>query len=244
MSEIQLSGEQRDFLGFCEREKVLKFDEKSGFKLKSGRMSPWFFNAGNLMQTGEWLTRLARVYVDTLLNNFCVDDKVDTDIFYWPAYKGLPLASLVTAELYRQTQQSVGFASHRKEGKDHGADKGRGFGMNVSWKNNILIDDVITAWTAARSSIEDIHHDGGTVNGMIVLLDRQEMTGGIAIPTPEIPRVSAVMDLEKNEWVRVVSVLTFAHIRQAISDEIIGSEEIAVAMDAYNELYGVNLRVI
>jgi len=194
------------------------------------------------MQSGEGLTRLARIYVDTLLREFSSDGKVDTDIAYGPAYKWLPLATLVSAELYRKTGQSIGFASHRKEVKDHGADIGRAFGMNVAWKRNILIDDVITAWTAARDSIEDIHHDGGTVNGMIVLLDRQEMTGDATIPDSAIARVSAVMDLEKNEWIKVVSALTFAHIRRAIDEKIIGNKDIALVMDTYNQQYGVNFQ--
>lgn len=246
MSEIILSDEQREFMTFCANQEVLKFDEWNGFTLKSKRQSPWFFNAGNLMQTGEWLTRLARIYVDTLLREFSTEGKVNTDIAYGPAYKWLPLATLVAAELYRQTGQNIGFASHRKEGKDHGADKGRGFGMNVSWKGNILIDDVITAGTAARGSVDDIHADWGNVNWMIVLLDRQEVKtpeGGDATipPAPGEPRVSAVMDLEQAEWIRVVSALTFAHIRRAIQEGVIGNEAVGAAMDVYNQKYGVNI---
>lgn len=246
MSEIPLSDEQRDFLGFCEQQEVLKFDKWNGFILKSKRKSPWFFNAGNLMQSGQGLTRLARIYVDTLLQEFSTEGKVDTDIAYGPAYKWLPLATLVAAELYRQTRQNIGFASHRKEEKDHWADKGRGFGMNVSWKGSTIIDDVITAWTAAWDAVRDIHADWGTVNWMIVLLDRQEVKtpeGGDATipPAPGEPRVSAIMDLEQAEWIRVVSALTFAHIRQAIQEGIIGNKEVGIAMDLYNQKYGVNI---
>lgn len=198
------------------------------------------------MQSGKWLTRLARIYVNTLLREFSTNGIVDTDIAYGPAYKWLPLATLVAAELYRQTRQNIWLASHRKEEKGHWADKGRGFGMNVSWKWNILVDDVITAWTAAWDSIRDIHADWGTVDWMIVLLDRQEVRtpeGGDARipPAPGEPRVSAIMDLEQTEWIRVVSALTFAHIRQAIREGIIGNEEVGAAMDVYNQQYGVNI---
>ena len=130
---VQLSNEQAEFMTFCRDQKVLIFDPASTFRLKSGRMSPWFFNAGNLMQTGQGLQRLGSIFVDTLLRGFSSNGKiVDTDVVYGPAYKGLPLATLVAAELYRQTGQNLGFASHRKEGKDHGADTGRGFGMKVT----------------------------------------------------------------------------------------------------------------
>lgn len=246
MPEAFLSDEQREFMTFCDEQKVLKFDPNNGFKLKSQRMSPWFFNAGNLMQTGEGLQRLARIYVDTLLRDFATDGQVKTDVLYGPAYKWLPLASVVAAELYRQTGQNLGFASHRKEGKDHGADTGRGFGMNVEWRENILLDDVITAGTAASNSIEDIHTDKGTVNGMVVLLDRQEVAppdgwDATIPPAPGEPRVSAIMQLEKAEWIKVVSALTFAHIRQAIREGLIGNKQIGEAMDTYNQRYWVNV---
>lgn len=248
MLETILSDEQKEFMTFCRDQEVLKFDPKSEFKLKSGRMSPWFFNAGNLMQTGEGLQKLAKIYVDTLLRTFENDGKVGTDILYGPAYKGIPLASIVTAELFRQTGQNLWFASHRKEEKDHGADKGSGFGMNVAWKTSIILDDVITAGTAARSSIEDIHADNGTVNGMVVLLDRQEVTPpdtGDKTRPPELgePRVSAIMQLESAEWIKVVSALTFAHIRRAIEEWIIGDADIGEAMDAYNQMYWVTIPV-
>lgn len=245
-NEVQLSDEQREFMTYCADQKVLKFDIVDGFTMKSGRVWPWFFNAGNLMQTGEWLQRLAKIYVDTLLRNFSNQEwGVDTDILYGPAYKGLPIAVVTSAELYRQTGQNLGFASHRKEGKLHGADKGRGFGMDVWNKRNILLDDVITAGTAARSSIEDIKGNGGTVNGMGVLLDRQEVAtpdgwNATIPPADGEPRISAIMQLEKTEWIRVVASLTFAHIRRAIDEWIFGNEDIAAAMDAYNQKYGVN----
>jgi orotate phosphoribosyltransferase len=197
------------------------------------------------MQTGAGLQKLAKIYVDTLLRGFAPEWQVDTDILYGPAYKGLPLASVVVAELYRQTGQDLGFASHRKEAKGHGADKGRDFGMKVTWKRSILVDDVITAGTAARNSVEDIHADNGTVNGMVVLLDRQEVAppeswDATIPPAPGEPRVSAIMQLETAEWIRVVSALTFAHIRQAIEEGLIGNGDIGAAMDKYNRRYGVN----
>lgn len=127
-ADIVLTDAQRDFMTFCAEKEVLKFDPNSGFQLKSKRMSPWFFNAGDFMNSGEGLSRLAKIYVDTLLRGFSPDGKnIDTDILYGPAYKGIPLASVVAQRIYDTTGQSLGFASHRKEGKDHGADKGRKF---------------------------------------------------------------------------------------------------------------------
>lgn len=244
-NDVELTPEQREFMKFCEDKKVLKFDAEFGFTLKSKRKSPWFFNAGDFMNDGEWLQRLAKIYVDTLLRGFAPDGEVDTDILYGPAYKGLPIAAVVAAELYRQTGQSLGYASHRKEEKDHGGDKGRKFGMSVEWKRSVILDDVITAGTAARSSVEDIHGDKGSVNGMIVLLDRQEVKppdGGDATipPASGEPRISAIMDLEQTEKIKVVSSITFAHIRKAIREWIIGNADIGAAMDVYNRQYWVH----
>lgn len=243
-NDVELTDGQREFMEFCRDQNVLRFDTDRGFTLKSGRISPWFFNAGNLMQTAEGLQCLTQIYVKTLLGNFWSDGKVDADILYGVPHKGLPLVSTVAVELHRQAGQNLGIASHRKEAKDHGADIGRRFGKSVAWQRSILLDDVITAGTAARQAITDIINDGGTVNGMVVLIDRQEVAtpdgwDATVPPSPGEERVSAIMQL-KAEGIRVVPTFTFAHVRQAVREGIFGNDEVGSALDAHNRKYWVN----
>ena len=207
-----LSSIKSEFITYCVQNNVLKFATETPFVLKSGRESPWFFNAGNLMQHGEWLARLATIYTDALLTHFRdADGNIDADILYGPAYKGIPLAAVVAQEYYRRTGKSIGFSSHRKEIKDHG-EWGNGFGMSVSGKSCILLDDVITAGTAFRKSVEDIEKDGGTVWWLLVLLDN---------------------------GIKIVSTLTYTDIRSGIECWLIGDREIAISMDSYHEKYWI-----
>ena len=191
------------------------------------------------MQHGEWLARLATIYTDALIANFSDSEwHIEADILYGPAYKGIPLAAVVAQEYYRRTWVSIGFSSHRKEVKDHG-EGGNGFGMNVSGKRCILLDDVITAGTAFRKSVEDIEKDGGKIVGLVVLLDREEVTGDATIPPAWAERISAIMQAERDNWVKIVSSLSRTDVRAGIDEGIIGSSEIGIAMDRYHEKYGI-----
>ncbi len=234
-----LSSIKSEFITYCVQNNVLKFATETPFVLKSGRESPWFFNAGNLMQHGEWLARLAMIYTDALLTHFRdADGNIDADILYGPAYKGIPLAAVVAQEYYRRTGKSIGFSSHRKEIKDHG-EWGNGFGMSVSGKSCILLDDVITAGTAFRKSVEDIEKDGGTVWWLLVLLDREEVTGDAHIPPLGTERISAIMQAERDNGIKIVSTLTYTDIRSGIECWLIGDREIAISMDSYHEKYWI-----
>ncbi|MDD2693857.1 MAG: orotate phosphoribosyltransferase [Candidatus Gracilibacteria bacterium] len=234
-----LTPTKREFIAYCANNGVLQFNTETPFILKSGRKSPWFFNAGNLMQHGEGLARIARIYTDSLIANFSDSDgNIDADILYGPAYKGIPLAAVVAQEYYNRTGKSIGFSSHRKEIKDHG-EGGNGFGMNVRGKSCILLDDVITAGTAFRKSVEDIEKDGGTVRGLVVLLDREEITGDASIPNPESERISAIMQAEKENNVTIVSSLSRTDVRSAIEENLVGDVSIGKAMDTYHETYGI-----
>lgn len=235
-----LSSTKREFMSYCAENNVLKFNAEVPFVLKSGRASPWFFNAGNLMQHGEWLARLATIYTDALIANFSGSEwHIDADVLYGPAYKGIPLAAVVSQEYYKRTWVSIGFSSHRKEVKDHG-EGGNGFGMNVSGKRCILLDDVITAGTAFRKSVEDIEKDGGKIVGLVVLLDRQEITGDATIPPVWTERISAIMQAERDNGVKIISSLSRTDIRAGITEGIIWTSEIGTAMDSYHEKYGIH----
>jgi orotate phosphoribosyltransferase len=174
-----------------------------------------------------------------LLNFPDGDGGIAADILYGPAYKGIPLAAVVAAEYYTRTGKNIGFSSHRKEVKDHG-EGGNGFGMKVIGKTCILLDDVITAGTAFRKSVDDIEKDGGAVAGLVVLLDRQEVTGDATPPAPGTVRISAIMQAEHDNGVKIVSSLSRTTVREAIDAGIIGDSSIATAMDTYHTLYGIN----
>jgi orotate phosphoribosyltransferase len=152
----------QEFVQFCIESGVLRFGE---FKTKAGRLSPYFFNAG-LFDDGAKLGRLAGFYADAL-----IDSGIGFDMIFGPAYKGIPLAAAVAIELARRGR-SVPFAYNRKEVKDHGEG---GSLVGAPLKGRVLIiDDVMSAGTAARESIALIQAAGATPHAMAIALDRQE----------------------------------------------------------------------
>ena len=158
---------QQDFIRYAIECDVLRFGD---FTLKSGRRSPYFFNTG-LFNTGARLDRLGQFYADAML-----DKKIQADVLYGPAYKGIPLACTTAIALSRKTGQEIPFAFNRKEAKDHGEG---GNLVGSSLKGNVLIlDDVITAGTSVRESVEIIRAAGASPCGVLIALDRQERGQG------------------------------------------------------------------
>ena len=158
---------QQDFIRYAIECDVLRFGD---FTLKSGRRSPYFFNTG-LFNTGARLDRLGQFYADAML-----DKKIQADVLYGPAYKGIPLACTTSIALSRKTGQEIPFAFNRKEAKDHGEG---GNLVGSSLKGNVLIlDDVITAGTSVRESVEIIRAAGAYPCGILIALDRQEKGQG------------------------------------------------------------------
>jgi orotate phosphoribosyltransferase len=152
----------QDFVAFAVESGVLRFGE---FKTKAGRMSPYFFNAG-LFDDGAKLGRLAQFYARALLHS-----GVEFDMIFGPAYKGIPLGAAVAVELAR-LGRNVPFAYNRKEAKDHGEG---GTLVGAPLKGRVLIvDDVMSAGTAARESIALIRSAGATPHAVVIALDRQE----------------------------------------------------------------------
>jgi len=154
---------QQDFLTFCTESGVLRFGD---FTLKSGRQSPYFFNSG-LFDTGAKLTRLASAYARRI-----VDSGLQFDILYGPAYKGIPLAAAASIALAVEHGRDLPFAFNRKEAKDHG-EGGVIVGRPLSGRV-LIIDDVITAGTSVRESVEIIRAAGAEPAGVVIALDRQE----------------------------------------------------------------------
>jgi len=158
---------QRGFLRFALDTGVLRFGE---FKLKSGRMSPYFFNAG-LFNTGASLGRLGRYYAEAI-----VAHKIGFDMLYGPAYKGIPLAAAVGISLAEQHQLDLPYAFNRKEAKDHG-EGGQTVGSPLAGRV-LILDDVITAGTSVRESVEIIEAHGAKAAGVVIALDRRERGNG------------------------------------------------------------------
>lgn len=209
---------QRDFIRFAIERNVLKFGE---FTLKSGRISPYFFNAG-LFNTGADLDRLGRFYAKAAQAS-----KLDYQILFGPAYKGIPLAAATAVALSRDYAKEAPYAFNRKEAKSHG-EGGNIVGTPLSGKV-LIIDDVITAGTAIRESVEIIHAAGATPAGVLVALDRQERGQG---------ELSAIQEVELELGLPVVSIVNLGQILDYLR-QTPAFEEQAQRVAEYRQRYGV-----
>ena len=209
---------QKAFLDFALDTGVLRFGE---FTLKSGRLSPYFFNAG-LFNTGQALARLGRYYAQAI-----VDSGITFDILYGPAYKGIPLAAVTAAALYDQHRQDHGYAFNRKEAKDHG-EGGTIVGHPLEGRV-LIIDDVISAGTSVRESMEIIRAQGAQPAGVVIALDRQEKGQG---------ELSAIQEVERDYGVPVVSIVRLDHLVAYLEEREDSPEQLA-SIRSYRERYGV-----
>lgn len=200
---------------------ALKFGE---FTLKSGRISPYFFNAG-LFNHGKTLHQLAECYAAKLM-------KVNAhfDVLFGPAYKGISLAALVASVLYSRYGKDVGFCYNRKEKKNHG-EGGVLVGVEIKNKKILIIDDVITAGTASKEAIDIIKDHGGTVEGVCVALDRQEVA-----PHQEI---SAVKMIEKAYQFPVYAIGNLSDLIHYLKAHGQIENELIERMKIYQQKYSV-----
>ena len=206
---------QQQFLDFCIQRGVLKFGE---FTLKSGRVSPYFFNAG-LLNTGQDMDALGDFYAQAITHS-----KLDFDVLFGPAYKGIPLAAITVSSLYRKFNLNKPYAFDRKEKKDHG-EGGQIVGAEI--KGDILIiDDVITAGTAIRQSMQLIQSLGARVVAVTIALDRQEKGQG---------QQSAIEELEQL-GMRVIPIIQLADIMSYL--ESTGDSSQLQAVQRYRQQYG------
>ncbi|NHN37129.1 orotate phosphoribosyltransferase [Pseudomaricurvus alcaniphilus] len=183
---------QRDFIQLAIDHKALNFGE---FTLKSGRNSPYFFNAGQF-QTGAALAALGRFYADAL-----VAAGIEYDVVFGPAYKGIPLAATTAVALADHHQRDVPYCFNRKEAKDHG-EGGSLVGAPLQGKV-LIVDDVITAGTAVREVMSIIAAEGAAPAAVLVGLNRQERGQG---------ELSAIQEVERDFGVPVVSIVKLDHI--------------------------------
>lgn len=209
---------QRDFIEFAIARGVLKFGE---FTLKSGRVSPYFFNAG-LFNRGGDLAKLGRFYADAL-----VDAGVEFDVLFGPAYKGIPIATTTAVALADSHGQDVPYCFNRKEAKTHG-EGGNLVGSPLSGKV-MLVDDVITAGTAIRESMALIEQQQASLSGVLIALDRQERGEG---------ELSAIQEVERDFNTQVIAIVSLADVVDYLNEH--GDHDTHInAINTYRERYGI-----
>ncbi|CNJ34201.1 orotate phosphoribosyltransferase [Yersinia mollaretii] len=211
---------QREFIEFALNKQVLKFGE---FTLKSGRISPYFFNAG-LFNTGLDLAKLGRFYAAALM-----DCGVEFDLLFGPAYKGIPIATTTAVALAEHHERDVPYCFNRKEAKDHG-EGGSLVGSPLQGRV-MLVDDVITAGTAIRESMEIINAQGATLAGVMISLDRQERGRG---------EISAIQEVERDYHCKVISIVTLGDVVSYLEEKPDMADHLA-AVHRYREQYGITL---
>jgi len=209
---------QQEFIEFALQIGVLRFGE---FTLKSGRISPYFFNAG-LFNSGKSLAQLGRYYAQTI-----VDSKLQVDVLYGPAYKGIPLAAATAIALADHHGIDMPYAFNRKEAKDHG-EGGIIVGAPLQGKV-LIIDDVISAGTSVRESIDIISANNAEPAGVVIALDRQEKGQG---------ETSAIQEVENNYGLKVASIIQLQLLIEFLERQSDMRDSLQ-AINAYREKYGV-----
>ena len=208
---------QTEFLNFALEKGVLRFGE---FTLKSGRISPYFFNAG-LLNSGSALARLGRFYAQAI-----VDSGIKFDVLYGPAYKGIPLAAVTAAALYDHHQIDIPYAFNRKEAKSHG--EGGSIVGHALEGQILIIDDVITAGTAIRESMDIIEAEDAKPAGVVIALDRQEKGKGDK---------SAIQEVEQDYGIPVASIAKLANVIGFLEQQ--GDADHLANIRAYRDQYGI-----
>ena len=211
---------QREFIEFAIKQGVLSFGE---FTLKSGRVSPYFFNAG-LFRTGGTLARLGRFYARAIQAS-----GLEVDVLFGPAYKGIPLAAATAVALADHHGRDLPYAFNRKEAKEHG-EGGNIVGAALEGRV-LIIDDVITAGTAIREAMDLIESAGARAAGVVIALDRQECGRG---------ETSAIQEVEAAYGMPVVSIVTLDLVLEYLETHA-GEAMLphAEAIRAYRARYGV-----
>ncbi|MDW1889869.1 orotate phosphoribosyltransferase [Vibrio sp. 1733] len=209
---------QREFIEFALEKEVLKFGE---FTLKSGRKSPYFFNAG-LFNTGRDLARLGRFYAAAL-----ADSGIEFDVLFGPAYKGIPIATTTAVALADHHDVDTPYCFNRKEAKDHG--EGGNLVGSVLEGRIMLVDDVITAGTAIRESMEIIQANGADLAGVLVAIDRQEKGKG---------ELSAIQEVERDFGCAIISIISLTDLVTFLEEKGTDKEHLE-AVKAYRAEYGI-----
>lgn len=215
-----MKGYQREFIEFCLSNDVLRF---GSFTLKSGRVSPYFFNAG-LFNSGKSITSIGRFYAAAIL-----DQQFKYDVLFGPAYKGVPLVVASSIALYMDHQIDAPYSFNRKEKKDHGEG---GSIVGTPLEGDILVvDDVITAGTAINESIQIIKGSKANLCGVIVAVDRAEIA-------PDGSGKSAIQAIQEQNGIPVRAIITIDHIIEFMTEKGTYVQELE-QMKAYKAQYGL-----
>lgn len=209
---------QREFIRFAIERGVLRFGE---FKLKSGRTSPYFFNAG-LFNSGSALARLGDFYAAAVM-----DSGLDFDVVFGPAYKGIPLAAATAIALAQQHGRDLPWCFNRKEAKDHG-EGGTLVGAPLTGRV-LIVDDVITAGTAIREVMQIIRAQEAQAAGVLIALNRQERGQG---------QLSAIQEVERDYGMPVVSIVSLEQVLDYLSQDEQLRQHLP-AVSAYRDQYGI-----
>lgn len=210
---------QREFIRFALDRQVLRFGE---FTLKSGRKSPYFFNAG-LFNTGSALGRLGRFYAQAFVHS----GLDDIDVIFGPAYKGIPLAAVTAVSLAESFDRDVPYCFNRKEAKDHGEG---GTLVGAPLKGRVLIiDDVITAGTAVREVMEIIKAAGAEPAAVMIALNREERGQG---------ELSAIQEVERDFGIPVVSIVSLTQVLDFLQEDADLRHHLP-AVQAYRTEFGI-----
>jgi orotate phosphoribosyltransferase len=209
---------QREFIRFAIERGVLRFGE---FTLKSGRISPYFFNAG-LFDSGLALAQLGRFYAAAV-----VDSGIEFDVLFGPAYKGIPLAATTAVALAEHHQRDMPWCFNRKEAKDHG-EGGTLVGAPLAGRV-LIVDDVITAGTAIREVMQIIQAQGAQAAGVLIALNRQERGQG---------ELSAIQEVERDFAMPVVSIVSLEQVLEYLAGDA-ELKQYLPAVQAYRAEYGI-----
>ncbi len=213
-----LADYKREFIEFALANDVLRFGE---FTLKSGRVSPYFFNAGRF-DTGRTLAALGRYYAAAI-----VESGLEFDVLLGPAYKGIPIASATAVQLAEVYGRDVPWSANRKEAKDHG-EGGSIIGTPLGGRV-LIVDDVITSGAAIREVMDLVDASPGTLAGVVVSIDRQERGRD---------ELSAIGEIERDRGVTVTAIVTLDDIVTYLNETGALAEH-AAAVAAYRAEYGV-----
>ena len=213
---------KKRFIELAIKYQVLKFGE---FTLKSGRISPYFFNAG-LFNSGYALAELGSCYAQAIIEN-----EIDYDVMFGPAYKGIPLVAAIVFALSVNHGIDKPYAFNRKEAKDHG-EGGLIVGAQLSG-NVLIVDDVITAGTAIREAVDIISDEGAKTSAVLIALDRQEKGQS---------DLSAIQEVHRDYGIEVFSIITLADLIDYLGDNDSSDSSVGQYLDAmkeYRQQYGV-----
>lgn len=209
---------QKDFIRFAIERGVLRFGE---FELKSGRVSPYFFNAG-LFKTGAALAQLGRFYAQALM-----DSGIGWDVLFGPAYKGIPLATATATALALDQDVDTPWCFNRKEAKEHGEG---GVLVGAPLQGRVMIvDDVITAGTAIREVMQIVEQEQATAAGVLIALNRQEKGQG---------ELSAIQEVERDFGIPVISIVSLEQILEFLAGDAQLRSHLP-AVEKYREAYGI-----